>query len=43
MIKVNLIPEKRKRKPKPLPSFIITMIIVTVVAGIVMAYLAYFF
>jgi len=43
MIKVNLTPVKRKRRSKPLPSFIITMIIVAVVAGIVMAYLAYFF
>lgn len=43
MIKVNLIPVKRKRRPKPVPSFVITMVIVTIVVGIVMAYLAFFF
>lgn len=43
MIKVNLIPVKRKRKPKPVPTFVITMVIVTIVTGIVMAYLAFFF
>lgn len=43
MIKVNLIPVKRRRKTKPLPPFVITMMIVTVVTGIVMAYLVYFF
>jgi type IV pilus assembly protein PilN len=43
MIKVNLIPVKRKKKPKPIPSFLIRTVIVTVVVGIVMAYLVLFF
>jgi len=43
MIKVNLLPVKRKRKPKPMPSFIVTMIIITVITIIVMANLAFFF
>lgn len=43
MIKVNLIPLKRKKKSKPVPSFVIAMLIVTLVAGIVMAYFYFFF
>jgi type IV pilus assembly protein PilN len=43
MIKVNLISVKRKKKTKPVPSFLIGMVVVTVVVGIVMAYLALFF
>jgi type IV pilus assembly protein PilN len=43
MIKVNLIPVKRKKKSKPLPSFLIGMVGVTIVVGIVMAYLVLFF
>ena len=43
MIKVNLIPVKRKKKAKPLPTFIITMVIVTIGVSIVMAYLFFFF
>jgi type IV pilus assembly protein PilN len=43
MIKVNLIPVKRKKKPKPVPSFLIGTVVVTVVVGIVMAYLVLFF
>jgi type IV pilus assembly protein PilN len=43
MIKVNLIPVKRKKKSKPVPSFVIAMVIVTVVTGIVMAYFCLFF
>jgi type IV pilus assembly protein PilN len=44
MIKVNLIPVKRKKKSKPLPSFLlIGMVGVTIVAGIIMAYLVLFF
>jgi len=43
MIKVNLLPVKRKKKSKPLPSFLITTILVTVGACIIMAYLAFFF
>lgn len=43
MIKVNLLPVKRKKKPKPLPSFLIVTVIVTIVICVVMAYLAFFF
>jgi Tfp pilus assembly protein PilN len=43
MIKVNLLPVKRKKKSKPLPSLLITTILVTVGACIIMAYLAFFF
>jgi type IV pilus assembly protein PilN len=43
MIKVNLIPLKRKKKAKPIPAFIIVGVIVTLVVGIVMAYLIFFF
>jgi type IV pilus assembly protein PilN len=43
MIKVNLIPVKRRKKSKPLPTFIITMVIVTIGVSIVMAYLFFFF
>ena len=43
MIKVNLIPVKRKKKAKPLPTFIITMVIVTIGVSVVMAYLFFFF
>lgn len=43
MIKVNLLPVKRKKKPKPLPSFIVITILITVVICIIMAYLTFFF
>ena len=43
MIKVNLLPVKRKKKPKPVPSFIVTTIIVIAITIIVMANLAFFF
>lgn len=43
MIKVNLLPVKRKKKPKPLPSFFIGTVIVTVVMCLIMAYLAFYF
>ena len=43
MIKVNLLPVRRKRKPKPLPSFVVTMVLATIIVGIVMAYLVFFF
>jgi type IV pilus assembly protein PilN len=42
MIKVNLLPVKRKKKPKPIPSFIVTMVIIAIVTIIVMANLAFF-
>jgi len=43
MIKVNLIPTKRKKKAKPIPTFIIATVFVTIIAGITMAYLVFFF
>jgi type IV pilus assembly protein PilN len=43
MIKVNLLPVKRKKKPKPLPSFIVVTILITVIICIIMAYLTFFF
>jgi len=43
MIKVNLLPIKRKKKPRPVPPFIVTMVIITVVVFIVMANLVIYF
>jgi len=43
MIKVNLLPVKRKRKPKPISTFFIVTVIATLVISIVMAYLVFFF
>jgi len=43
MIKVNLLPVKRKKKAKPLPTFIIATVLITVVICVVMAYLVFFF
>ena len=43
MIKVNLLPVKRKKKAKPLPTFLIATVLITVIIGIIMAYLVFFF
>jgi type IV pilus assembly protein PilN len=43
MIKVNLLPTKRKKKAKPVPTFLVTGILLTLISGIVMAYLVFFF
>ena len=43
MIKVNLLPVKRKKKTKPLPSFLLATIAVTVAACLIMGYFVYFF
>lgn len=43
MIKVNLLPVKRKKKPKPLPSFLVISVIGTVCVCIILAYLSFFF
>ncbi|MBE0427194.1 MAG: PilN domain-containing protein [Nitrospirae bacterium] len=43
MIKVNLLPVKRRKKAKPLPSFLILTIAVTVIIGVIMAFLVFFF
>jgi type IV pilus assembly protein PilN len=43
MIKVNLLPVKRKKKAKPVPSFLLATIAVTVAACLIMGYLVFFF
>jgi len=43
MIKVNLLPVKRKKKAKPLPTFLIATVLVTVVICVIIAYLVFFF
>ena len=43
MIKVNLLPIKRKKKAKPLPAFLIASVIVTVVVCILVAYIAFYY
>jgi type IV pilus assembly protein PilN len=43
MIKVNLLPIKRKKKAKPLPAFLIATVVATVVVCLIMAYLSFFF
>ena len=41
MIKVNLIPVKRKRRAKPLPGFVVAAVIVTLATAAVLAYTVY--
>ncbi len=43
MIKVNLLPVPRKKKPKPIPSVVMVSILVTVVVAVILAYLAFFY
>ncbi len=43
MIKVNLLPFKRKKKQKPLPAFLIASVLITVIICVIMAYLAFFY
>lgn len=43
MIKVNLLPVKKKKKAKPIPAFLISTIVITAVVGLIMLYLVYFF
>ena len=43
MIKVNLLPLKRKRKPKPIPTFIISTVIITLITIIVFVNLVFLF
>lgn len=42
MIKINLIPAKRKKKPKHVPPFIIAMILLLMVSGVASAYAVYY-
>lgn len=41
MIRVNLLPTKRKKKAKAIPAFLISMVFLTLAAGIISAYLFY--
>ena len=43
MIRVNLLAVKRKKKAKPLPAFVISATLVTVVTICVLAYLVFYF
>ncbi len=43
MIKINLLPTKKKKKQKPVSTFLIYTILLTLVTGMVTAYLAYFY
>ena len=43
MIKVNLLPLKKKKKQKPLPAFLISMVLITLVACAILAYLVFYF
>ena len=43
MIKVNLLPVKRKKKAKPLPAFLIASVIFTVIVCFLVAYIAFYY
>lgn len=43
MIRINLLPVKRKKKPKPLPSFIVTATFLTLIVIFIMGYLFYYY
>jgi len=43
MIKVNLLPVKKRKKQKPLPTFLIAMVFATLATAAVLAYLVVFF
>jgi len=43
MIKVNLIPTKKKKKQKPVPVFLIYTILLTIVTALILGFLAYFY
>jgi type IV pilus assembly protein PilN len=43
MIKVNLLPVKKRKKHKPLPAFALSMLIITLAVGAILAYLVFFF
>jgi type IV pilus assembly protein PilN len=43
MIKVNLLPVKKKKKRKPVPAFLISTILITIVVIVVLAYVIYYF
>ena len=43
MIRVNLLPVKRKKKAKPLPTFVIATVLITVLVICALAYLFYYY
>jgi len=43
MIKVNLLPVKRKRRARPIPAFLLSTIAITLGVSLIMAYLVFFF
>ncbi|MEW6570038.1 MAG: PilN domain-containing protein [Nitrospirota bacterium] len=43
MIRVNLLPVKRRKKAKPIPSYLFLMIGVTVFTAVIMAFLTFLF
>lgn len=43
MIKINLLPTKRKKKAKPIPTFLISTIAITVVICVILAILVHIF
>ena len=43
MIKVNLLPTKKKRKQKPVPAFLIYAVLLTLAVGAISLYIAYHF
>ena len=42
MIKINLLPVKKRKKARQLPGFVVSMVLLLVVAGVISAYLIYF-
>lgn len=42
MIKINLIPVKKKKKAKQVPGFLVSMVLVALVALVISAYVIYF-
>jgi type IV pilus assembly protein PilN len=43
MIKINLLPVKKKKKAKQLPGFVVSMVLLLLVTGVISAYLIYYF
>jgi type IV pilus assembly protein PilN len=43
MIKVNLLPVKKRKKAKPLPAFLVSTILITAITGAVLIYVIYIF
>lgn len=43
MIRINLLPVKRKKKAKPLPTFVVSTVLITVIIICVLGYLFYYY